>query len=766
MAGGQGGASCFRPAPGKVPGMGVYLNKKPEAARTVLWDSLVFARQFAMAQVASILNDPERIPFRMHPRVFAALGADLVTNDVVAVIELVKNSYDAFASTVHLRFDNDPKEGFYLEIEDDGHGMTRKIIEDVWCVVATPYKAQNPFARQGAKQRRVAGEKGLGRLSVARLGQRLSMLTKAPDEDCWEVTVNWFSMSQGENVSDTFVECRRYLGKPPFSSGTRLRIYGLSGSWDANRISDLEENLARLISPFSDVGDFKIFLSRSDQDRTKTEQVEIASPEFLSKPKYSVWGHVDKSGNIQGVYRYAPIEGGVSRDQEVHYPWERIYEQIQDRTRFPYDSTTAHCGPFDFEIRAWDIAQNDTSEIARRFDFKKNLIRKAIRVHKGISVYRDGVLVLPKSDNARDWLGLDLRRISRVGTRLSTSQIVGYVSIFAEENSKIKDTSDRERLALCIEVGEFEEILKAVVTLLETERDEDRIKPDREKPLNELFEKLSSEEIMEEVTALVEQDADTSEFVPVIRDFSRSLESARKTLQERFVYYSRLATVGTIAHMLMHEIRNRTIAFGSLLDFVKGRFGPFKDADFEDEFRRAGKAVDALERLADTFAPLASRTFSRRKRHSILEEQIRECLELHQGEIRAKGVRCYLPDSTTDVAMDPGELDAIILNLLTNAVYWMSDVPKTNRELTFLVGPIHDRDRVQVEIRDTGPGIDKEDLEKIFWPGVTKKPGGIGMGLTVASELVAAYEGRMSTQDCGAKGGALFAFDLPLRKKK
>ena len=239
-----------------------------------------------MAQVASILNESERIPFRMHPRVFAALGADLVTNDVVAVIELVKNSYDAFASSVHLRFDNDPQEGFYLEIEDDGHGMTREIIENVWCVVATPYKAQNPFARQGAKQRRVAGEKGLGRLSVARLGQRLNMLTKVPDGDCWEVAVNWFSMSQGENVSDSFVECRRHPDKPPFSSGTRLRIYGLSGSWNANRISDLEENLARLISPFSNTGDFKIFLAHPDKDQAGTEQVEITSPEFLSRPKY------------------------------------------------------------------------------------------------------------------------------------------------------------------------------------------------------------------------------------------------------------------------------------------------------------------------------------------------------------------------------------------------------------------------------------------------------------------------------------------------
>ena len=93
----------------------------------------------------------DRIPFRMHPRVFAALGADLVTNDVVAVIELVKNSYDAFANKVWVRFSHDEAEGTFLEIEDDGQGMTREIIEDVWCLVATPFRERNPKATSGKK---------------------------------------------------------------------------------------------------------------------------------------------------------------------------------------------------------------------------------------------------------------------------------------------------------------------------------------------------------------------------------------------------------------------------------------------------------------------------------------------------------------------------------------------------------------------------------------------------------------------------------------
>ena len=73
------------------------------------------------------------------------------------------------------------------------------------------------------------------------------------------------------------------------------------------------------------------------------------------------------------------------------------------------------CGPFEFEIRAWDLSTDDTRDMAEHYRKARSRIRGVIREHRGISLYRDDVLVLPKSDRARDWLGLDLRRVSRVG---------------------------------------------------------------------------------------------------------------------------------------------------------------------------------------------------------------------------------------------------------------------------------------------------------------------------------------------------------------
>ena len=107
-----------------------------------------------------IEKNTDRIPFKLHPRVFAALGADLVTNDVVALTELVKNAYDALAENVRIRLDKDADKGNFIEIADDGCGMSRDMIENVWCVVATPYKRDNPTAVSGKKRRRVSGRKG------------------------------------------------------------------------------------------------------------------------------------------------------------------------------------------------------------------------------------------------------------------------------------------------------------------------------------------------------------------------------------------------------------------------------------------------------------------------------------------------------------------------------------------------------------------------------------------------------------------------------
>jgi len=708
-------------------------------------------------------NAFESIQLRMHPRVFAALGKDLVTNDVVAVIELVKNSYDAFAHNVWVEFSYSDLEGSYLEIRDDGTGMTRKVIENEWCLVATPHKQTNSLVEKGGKVRRVSGNKGLGRLSVARLGNRLSMITKAPQSPCWEVTVNWSDVSESDDLSHSAVGFREYPETSPFQeSGTRIRILDLTEEWDEKRKAELHDNLSRLISPFSTSDEFNIFLSTSGG----ATQVNVESSEFLSEPKYSMKGEVDAAGNVEGTYRFEPLGSGVPKVAKFDLAWAQIWRTAQLRWRFPHSEAAANCGPFSFDIRAWDIDADGIGEIADAHNLMRRSVRGAIRTHKGISVYRDGILVLPKSDRGLDWLGIDLLRVSQIGRRLSTNQIVGYISISSQSNPKLEDTSDRERLSVSAEVEEFEEIIRSVVRLLGSRRNEDRAQPNRETPMVDLLSTLSAEPLLESASELAQSGAKASEVVPLIRRFDESLSRNRETIQRRFEYYSRLATVGTIAHMLVHEIRNRTTVLSRLLASIKREYAPFKNHRTADQHTRAEKAVSDFVQLANTFLPLASRNYRRRRRQSIVEERIRSCLTLRQNEIEGLLIECHVPETETAVDIDPAELDSVILNLVMNATYWLGVVERSERKLTFELELSDNEERVTVWVHDSGPGIDEADLNLVFLPGVTRKPDGIGMGLTVASEIVAAHRGQMWTVHPGLIGGASFAFDIPLAKNR
>jgi len=188
-----------------------------------------------------------------------------------------------------------------------------------------------------------------------------------------------------------------------------------------------------------------------------------------------------------------------------------------------------------------------------------------------------------------------------------------------------------------------------------------------------------------------------------------------------------------------------------------------KDEELSSQLTLAENSVQALEALADTFAPLASRSFKRGRRDSIVEESILRCASLLDADIKRGKVKLTLPASAqTRVAVDPGELDTVILNLFLNSLYW---IPKGNRppELEVTVRRLPNGQRARVTISDSGSGVAEDDADSIFLPGVTRKPGGIGMGLTVAAELVSEYGGRLALVRPGKLGGATFVFDVPLK---
>lgn len=700
---------------------------------------------------------PETIPFSFHPRVFAALGADLITNDSVAIIELVKNSYDAFATRVDVRFLEEDHH-VCIEIEDNGDGMSRAVLETVWCVIATPHRLLERTRSRGRRKRPMAGEKGLGRLSAARLGDDLELFTRANDQPCWQLQVSWPALAKATTLSACGALLRRCGEPSPIrGTGTIVRIKALRSEWDETRIADLHEQLSRLVSPFSPTKDFRIWITTLGRAAQATE---IEPAEFLAHPPYSFRGSVDREGALTATYRYSTAQG----DREKGLA-ERLWPNTVETT----ERRTPACGPFAFELRAWDIGAESIQDIAERFDLKKSDVRDSIKAYAGISLYRDGILVLPKSDAARDWLGLNLRRVSRVGTRLSTNQMIGYVSITNQDNEGLRDTSDRERLVDNQATEDFRTFLTRAVELLEAERDKDRHDVrHKEPPFKDLFAALSAGDLVAGVSTLAQEGRPASEAVPLVEEYSAKIQETLGDIERRLVYYSRLASLGVLAAVLVHEVRNQTMILGRLVRVLRQEAAKTSVLSaVVPDLDLAERAIRSLERVADRFAPLASRAFGTRRRDSNLEEIISDCIAMREAEIKAKKVQITAPpEGRTLVGVDPGELVALIVNLLDNALYWLaySKTP-TEREIQFEVLRDASNQRVTVRVHDSGPGIEDSDEERIFWPGVTRKPEGLGMGLTVASEIVAQQGGRMHLIKPGKLGGASFGFDLPLSAK-
>lgn len=716
-----------------------------------------------------IMVEKRIVPMQFHPRAFSAFGSDLVTNDFVAVNELVKNSYDAYAYNVQLSINQDNKGNAYIEIVDDGMGMTQKIIEEAWAVIATPYKKKNPLVTRDGKVRIVSGNKGLGRLSSARLGNSLEILTKNLNDECVLVKIDWNSMIESNDISSCGITIEsgneEYLQKrikndlnSVSDTGTILCIRELNAEWDEKKISELRQGLARLISPFEDVSDFNIFVGQEGHS-----PIQIVAHEFINKPTYHLWGEVDRNGKTRWKYTF---NSEKIQNDEGEFTWEEAFggfdhiamnAQLREKKLPEYS-----CGEFSFELRAWDLDADSIGGISDQFNIKRNEIRKTISTYKGISIYRDSVLVLPKSDTAKDWLGVDLRRVSNIGRRISTNQIIGRVSISEEKNPELRDTTDREKLVDTVEYGQFCDILETVISQLENLRNRDRVVAKKVGKIVDLLNPIDPGELGSKVEDLVKKGKN-EDVINLVQEYSANAEKSIGELKDRMEYYAQTASLGSIAFVIMHEIRTGMMVIRRFSKWVKENLklsNPIGQELCEDSLNAHARLMD----VADSFAPLYKKDYFKEKARVPLDDAVNHSIRLIMAKYESKGIIIdYCGYSDYVIGMHIGELQTIILNLLDNACYWLEYV---NGKKHICITAAEKNNKILLNVSDNGPGIPVDKVEKIFMPGITgKKSNGIGMGLVIVTELLSHYDCKVETCIPGDIGGATFILELPLERK-
>ena len=700
-------------------------------------------------------NNMEQVAIKFHPRAFSAFGSDLVTNDCVAIAELVKNGYDAFATRVCVSVFSD-----YIEIRDNGLGMTRDIIRNAWAVIATPYKEKRPVIEVNGRIRRVSGNKGLGRFSAARLGRYLEIITKNVDDQYVTAKIDWESFTKSESMNDCqILMTASEINEELEGCGTIIRITGLYETWDDKKITELINALARLISPFEKVDDFSIELNYE----AYATSIHIMPQEFIQKPTYSICGSVTSDGDIEWKYKYAP-RACVVTQKDGKLSWEdasRGFESMHVFQNTPYEEYKA--GKFSFEIRAWDLDSDSIAEVSDTFKIGKREIRNNIAQYKGLSIYRDNVLVLPKSDATKDWLGIDIRRVSQIGRRLSTSQIIGMVNISSEYNREIKDTTDREKLVDTVEYKQFCRIVESVIVTFENLRYIDKTPTPAtsgRKGLNDLISPLSTVELVSKLEDAVSEGHNAQHLLETVRDYAAESEKALSQLNDRLTYYAQTASLGSVAVVILHEILTGMTV---IKRFLKRFRNNAVDADartieyLEDAETWHSRLVD----VANSFAPLYRRTLKNEEHSCNLLDEINKSIRLVSSKKEAHDITFEVDvSSAANVSVHAGELQTILVNLLDNAIFWINYAKKDSKKIS-IRNEFIDESKIKIVINDTGLGIQQDEADKIFQPGITSKPHGIGMGLVIVTELLNHYDCKVGTVVPGELGGATFIFELP-----
>lgn len=200
------------------------------------------------------------VPFKVSTGLKDLIGRDLITDDFVAVFELVKNSFDAHAKKVEIHFSEDA-----IVIKDDGKGMSRQDLIDKWLFVAYSAKRDGTEDadyrnRVGERGRPYAGAKGVGRFSCDRLGAELTLETRAKRQPRQSLRVDWrlYEVDPKQEFATVLLELSE-TALPPgaawkalAATGTTLEIRELRAPWDRRKIQSLKRELTKLIDPFAE----------------------------------------------------------------------------------------------------------------------------------------------------------------------------------------------------------------------------------------------------------------------------------------------------------------------------------------------------------------------------------------------------------------------------------------------------------------------------------------------------------------------------------
>lgn len=383
--------------------------------------------------------------FRISSQLKNIIGRELITDDYIAIFELVKNSYDAHAKKVKIIFEEDK-----ITIWDNGKGMDLDDIHKKWLFVAYSAKKEGVEDKEFENKRSsyrdrilpkksFAGAKGIGRFSADRLGSKLTLITKKILKDSlyWNLDFNWDDFENDSKKEFVNIEIQHSSSDTSeyidFQNGLILEISNLRSIWPREKLLNLKWSLEKLINPFANTSGttptdtFSIEIvcdAQRDSDKLVMELEDYSTRDLVNGP---VNNFIFETLNIKTTQIKTIIEN------------EDLITELYDRGNLIYkikEENIFHYVPEGSKIQLFYLNRSAKANFTRLMGIEA--------VNFGsIFLFNHGFRIFPFGEVGDDPFGIDKRKGQGHSRFLGTRELIGSIEIW-EHSEQFQETSSRD----------------------------------------------------------------------------------------------------------------------------------------------------------------------------------------------------------------------------------------------------------------------------------------------------------------------------------
>lgn len=711
----------------------------------------------------------EDLKIRPYARLLSMLGDQLIKNELVALTELIKNSYDADADKCNVKFEgfdenNRAMYGSRIIVEDDGNGMSYDIITKHFLNPATPIKKINKEKRQSKKGRICQGEKGIGRFSMLKLGRKVTIYSKEYDKQVIHKVVFDFTKYDDEFLTELEKSKEIFLDQIvinyetvsiddlPIKSlikvkdqGTIIEIEGLKGNWGEEKLNQLKKDMIRF-TPFevdeekivenmdfsvdifinNQLIDYKTTILKDIKDIVYHKALYKIRGEYNEYNKVISFVYEEGENTAKNIILYLDCKNSPNR-QTTDFKGLKIYRD--DISKFYKNDNNTECGDFKFQFYIFNFSANQHDPYGLN-DTEKEIIRD----HR-VFLYRDNIRVQPYGAPDDDWLQIDRKRAAdKAGNMFSNDQLFGQIKITQKGNVKLKDKTSREGII------EDSDAFTQLITLVRGLLSYIRTKIYQNYLFNEKKKKeekeIKKEKVENKFIQLQVELQDNPKSLKLLQEIEQSYNRQEEVYNHRLDTAERLAGVGLSVEAASHDIM---LTIDRLKDNIHQTYIDTSSPMFADlsVIHKNAEAAEGMIGLVYMKMKDLQQLFVSSKQRPKLTNVIdivKKIQSIYSKQYEENNIKVEyeIVGSPVKAKIIDAVLFQVFINLFDNALYWLQYIDKDRKvKIKF------DGFSQTVIFSDNGVGVSGDDAPYIFEAFYSGKgEDGRGLGLYIAKKLL------------------------------